>query len=123
MDATLVLEVDEVYNAYIGSWSVEDAKAFVEKMDQIKEMYEGDLSLFEYFFGDLNSVYEEAKELIANSEAGKDVEPEDNADKAAKTGDTAPVISMMVLFAGAAIVLVAQKKEWLKLVFDFLKTI
>ena len=39
------------------------------------------------------------------------VEPEDNADKAAKTGDTAPVIPMIVLFAGAAIVLVEQKKR------------
>lgn len=118
IDANLVLEVDDAYNAYTGSWSVKDAKAFVEKMNQVNEMYGEDLSLFEYFFGDLNSVYEEAKELIANGGNEEDTEtkeevtePEDRTEKAAKTGDVAPVIPMVVLFAGAAIVLVAQKKR------------
>ncbi len=120
-----ILEVEEVYQAYLADPTADTAKAFIEKYDAIYSNGENEelQELVKYFYMDIEDVYAEAKTLVpeedSKDEGDKPQDKPQSGDtdkeeqKAPVTGDTNALILWMAvaLVAGMAGTIVARREE------------
>ena len=116
INANIILELGEVYDAYVSEPNIDTAKALVEKYDEVfsaTEMFlPEDFALFRNAVFCIDDYYEEAKMLLADaSDEGEADEEEADKDATPKTGDSSDMMMPLVVMVAAACVVVIVKKK------------